>query len=98
MVRGRVLQFLFKRRDEDAVAFGAAEGAASPPPGIDYADWLRAAAQLADCGLISWEARDDKRGTGMMAGRARITDAGIAVLEGRDHPALDIRFAGKRAL
>jgi hypothetical protein len=107
VVRGRLLQLLFERRNEEALPFGAAEGAIPPPPGIDERDWLQALAQLVEYGLISWtpsEGKTDAVGRSgfaqpedkveavKMGGFAQITETGVDVLEGRGRAQIDIRF------
>ena len=48
VVRGRLLQLLYERRDEGSIPFGHVEQAVPPPGGIGRRDWLRAVAQLSD--------------------------------------------------
>ena len=83
VVRGMVLQLLFERRAEGPLPFGVAEGAIPPPAGIDDRDWLHALAQLAEYDLIEWRPAKD---LGRMGGLAMISEAGLAVLDGREYP------------
>jgi hypothetical protein len=92
VVRGRLLQLLFERRNEDALPFGAPKGAIEPPSGISERDWLQALAQLIEYGLVSWAPLEDKTGTEGMSGLAQINERGVDVLEGREQPQIDIRF------
>jgi hypothetical protein len=92
VVRGRALQLLFDRRNEEALPFGAAEAAISPPAGIDPRDWLQALAQLAQHGLVTWTPLDDETGQNRMGGFAQITERGVDVLERRQQPEIEIRF------
>ena len=94
IVRGRVLELLFERRNDDPVLFGGAAGAVPAPPGIDPSDWLRAVAQLAECGLIDWKPLKKETRGATMAGLAKITDAGMIVLKGGESGPLQIRFPG----
>ena len=90
VVRGRLLQLLFERRDEGPLPFGAAEGAVAPPPGIDNRAWLHALAQLVDYDLVSWKPLTAN--SGGMSGVAEITEKGVDVRDGRDTSEIDIRF------
>jgi len=92
IVRGRLLQLLFERRNEGALPFGAAEGAIPPPGGIDNRAWLHALAQLVEYDLVSWKALADESGRGKMTGLAEITERGVDVHDGRATPDIDIRF------
>jgi hypothetical protein len=93
IVRGRLLQLLFERRNEGPLPFGAAEGAIEPPGGIDNRDWLLALARLVENELVSWQAVSPEPGKGRMAGLAEITERGVDVVDGRETPDIDIRFA-----
>ncbi len=92
IVRGRLLQLLFERRDEGPLPFGALEGAIAPPAGIDKRAWLHALAQLAEYGLITWNPVEDESGRDAMTGLAEITESGVDAREGRRIPQIDIRF------
>ena len=81
VVRGRLLQLLYERRSEGSLAFGRLEQAVPPPGGISHRDWLRAVAQLSECGLIDWSPLEDKSGMGLLSGFAKISDFGVKVLE-----------------
>ena len=91
IVRGRLLQLLYDRREEGPLLFGATTGAILPPGGIDHRAWLHALAQLADYGLVRWRPRatptDDA-----MTGDAEITEKGVDVCEGRGGTEIGIRF------
>jgi hypothetical protein len=91
IVRGRLLKLLHQRRNEDALPFGAAEGAVPPPPGIAERDWLHALAKLAEYHLVSWAPLVDPSGKGRMAGFAQINERGVDVVEGREFPEIEIR-------
>ena len=54
VVRGLLLQLLYERRSEGSIPFGQLEQAVLSPGGISHRDWLRAVAQLSECGLIDW--------------------------------------------
>ena len=81
VVRGCLLQFLYECRSEGSIPFGRLEQAVPPPGGISHRDWLRAVAQLSDCGLIDWSPVEDKSGMGRLSGFAKINDFGVKVLE-----------------
>jgi hypothetical protein len=91
VVRGRVLELLYDRRDENYIPFGAAPDAVPAPEGTDQRDWLRAVAQLAEYGLIDWTPVEDKSGMGLLGGFARINQAGLNVVKGSGAQ-IDIRF------
>ena len=82
VVRGRLLQLLYERRDEGSIPFGHVEQAVPPPGGISRRDWLRAVAQLSEYGLIDWTSLEDKSGMGQLSGFAKINDFGVQVVEG----------------
>jgi len=82
VVRGRLLQLLYERRDEGSIPFGRLEQAVPPPGGISRRDWLRAVAQLSEYGLIDWTSLEDKSGMGQLSGFAKINDFGVQVVEG----------------
>jgi hypothetical protein len=92
IVRGRLLQLLFDRRNEGPLPFGAAEGAIQPPPGVDERAWLHALAQLAEYQLINWKPLPDASGKDAMSGLAEITESGVDVRDGRETPQIEIRF------
>jgi hypothetical protein len=92
VVRGRLLQLLHERRNEDALPFGAAEEAIPAPAGIDERDWLQALAQLVEYGFVSWAPLEEKTGKVGMSGFAQINERGVDVLEGRELPQIDIRY------
>jgi hypothetical protein len=92
IVRGRLLQMLFDRRNEGPLAFGATEDAIQPPGGIDNRAWLHALAQLVEYDLVSWKPLPDESGRGKMTGLAEITERGADVLDGRENPEIDIKF------
>jgi len=81
VVRGRLLQLLYERRDEGPIPFGRLEQAVPPPGGISHRDWLRAVAQLSEYRLIDWTPVEDQSGTGLLSGFAKINDFGVKVLE-----------------
>jgi hypothetical protein len=81
VVRGRLLQLLYERRSEGSTPLGSVEQAVSPPGGISRRDWLRAAAQLSEYGLIDWTPLEDKSGMGLLSGFAKINDFGVQVIE-----------------
>jgi len=91
IVRGRLLQLLCDRREEGPLLFGASEDAIAPPGGIDQRAWLHALAELANHDLVSWEPRATERGT--MLGRAKITERGMEVVEGRFTPEIAVRLS-----
>ena len=90
IVRGRLLQLLYDRREEGSLLFGATTGAILPPAGIDDRAWLHALAQLADYGLVRWRPRTSH--SDGMVGDAEITDKGVDVCEGRAATEIGIRF------
>ena len=81
VVRGRLLQLLYERRDEGPIPFGRLEQAVPPPGGISHRDWLLAVAQLSEYRLIDWTPVEDQSGTGLLSGFAKINDFGVKVLE-----------------
>ena len=91
IVRGRVLQLLYDRREEGPLLFGATTGAILPPGGIDDRAWLHALAQLADYGLVRWRPRANQIDDAM-TGDAEITEKGVDVCEGRGGTEIGIRF------
>jgi hypothetical protein len=92
VVRGRLLQLLFDRRNEGPLPFGAAEDAVQPPGGIDDRAWLHALAQLMQYDLVSWKPIADETGGGKMNGLAEITERGVDVCDGRERAEIDIHF------
>jgi len=82
VVRGRLLKFLYERREEGSIPFGRLEQAVPPPGGISRRDWLRAVAQLSEYGLIDWTSLEDKSGMGQLSGFAKINDFGVQAVEG----------------
>ena len=86
VVKGRLLQLLYERRDEGSIPFGRLEQAVPPPGGISRRDWLRAVAQLSEYGLIDWTSLEDKSGMGQLSGFAKINDFGIKVVEAGVEP------------
>src|SRR5213083_3228679 len=81
VVRGRLLQLLYERRDEGPIPFGHSEQAVPPPAGMSRRDWLRAVAQLSEYRLIDWTPVEDQSGMGLVSGFAKINDFGVKVLE-----------------
>ena len=81
VVRGRLLQLLYERRDEGSIPFGHVEQAVPPPGGISRRDWLRAVAQLSEYGLIDWTSLEDKSEMGLLSGFAKINHFGVKVVE-----------------
>src|SRR5437660_2912838 len=81
VVRGHLLQFLYRHRDEGAIAFGHSKKAILPPKGISRRDWLGAVAQLSEYGLIDWKPTEDRSGRGLLEGSASISEFGIKVIE-----------------
>ena len=81
VVRGRLLQLLYERRTEGSIPLGHGEQAVPPPGSISRRDWLRAAAQLSEYGLIDWTPLEDKSGMGLLSGFAKINDFGVQVIE-----------------
>ena len=92
VVRGRLLQFLYRHRDEGAIAFGHSKKAIRPPEGISRRDWLGAVAQLAEYGLIDWKPTEDRSGGGLLEGFASISESGIKVIETGSEPPIRIAF------
>jgi hypothetical protein len=92
VVRGRLLQFLYRHRDEGAIAFGHSKKAIRPPEGISRRDWLGAVAQLAEYGLIDWKPTEDRSGRGLLEGFASISESGIKVIETGCEPPIRIIF------
>ena len=92
VVRGRLLQFLYRHRDEGAIAFGHSKKAIRPPEGISRRDWLGAVAQLAEYGLIDWKPTEDRSGGGLLEGFASISESGIKVIETACEPPIRIIF------
>ena len=90
VVRGRLLQLLYERRDEGSIPFGRLEQAVPPPGGISRRDWLRAVAQLSEYGLIDWTSLEDKSGMGQLSGFAKISDFGVQAVEGGVAPPIRI--------
>jgi hypothetical protein len=90
VVRGRLLQLLYERRDEGSIPFGRLEQAVPPPGGMSRRDWLRAVAQLSDYGLIDWTSLEDESGMGHLSGFAKINHFGIQVVEGGVAPPIQI--------
>jgi hypothetical protein len=93
VVRGYLLQLLYKRRGEGSIPFGHAEQAVPPPGGISRRDWLRAVAQLSEYHLIDWTPLEDQSGMGLLSGFAKINDFGVKVLEAGVVPPIQISFA-----
>jgi hypothetical protein len=81
VVRGRLLQLLYEHRTEGSTPLGHGEQAVPPPGGISRRDWLRAAVQLSEYGLIDWTPLEDKSGMGLLSGFAKINDFGVQVIE-----------------
>jgi hypothetical protein len=96
VVRGRLLQLLYERRNERWIPFGRLEQAVPPPGGIDHRDWLRAVAQLSEYGLIDWSPLEDKTGMGLLAGFAKINGFGIKVLKTSVAAPIEISFDESR--
>ncbi len=97
VVRGCLLQLLYERRSEGFIPFGHAEQAVPPPGGINPRDWLRAVAQLLECGLIDWTPLEDQSGMGLLSGFAKINDFGVKVLEAGVEPPIRISIdVGRR--
>ena len=92
VVRGHLLQFLYRHRDEGAIAFGHSKEAIPPPVGITRRDWLGAVAQLAEYGLIDWKPTEDRSGRGLLEGFASISEFGIKVIETGSEPPIRIAF------
>jgi len=98
VVRGHLLLFLYRHRDEGAIAFGHSKEAILPPKGISRRDWLGAVAQLAEYGLIDWKPTEDRTGRGLLEGFASISESGIKVIETGCEPPLRIAFDRDRPL
>src|SRR5216110_2318224 len=96
VVRGRLLQLLYERRDEGSIPFGRLEQAVPPPGGISRRDWLRAVAQLSEYRLIDWTPLEDKSGMGLLSGFAKINDFGVKVLEADVAPPIRISIDESR--
>jgi hypothetical protein len=90
VVRGRLLQLLYERRDEGSIPFGRLEQAVPPPGGMSRRDWLRAVAQLSEYGLIDWTSLEDESGMGHLSGFAKINHFGVQVVEGGVAPPIQI--------
>src|SRR5690349_23477504 len=96
VVRGRLLQLLHERRAEGSTPLGGVEQAVPPPGGISRRDWLRAAAQLSEYGLIDWTPLEDKSGMGLLSGFAKINDFGVQVIEAGVASPIQISFDQSR--
>ena len=96
VVRGRLLQLLYERRTEGSTPLGHGEQAVPPPGGISGRDWLRAAAQLSEYGLIDWTPLEDKSGMGLLSGFAKINDFGVQVIEAGVAPPIRISIDESR--
>jgi hypothetical protein len=96
VVRGRLLQLLYERRSEGSTPLGRVEQAVPPPGGISRRDWLRAAAQLSEYGLIDWTPLEDKSGMGLLSGFAKINDFGVQVIEAGVAPPIRISIDQSR--
>ena len=96
VVRGRLLQLLYERRNQGSIPFGRLERALPPPGGISHRDWLRAVAQLSEYGLIDWSPLEDKSGMGLLSGFAKINDLGVKVLETGVAPPIQISIEESR--
>jgi hypothetical protein len=96
VVRGRLLRLLYQRRTEGSIPFGRLEQAVPPPGGISRRDWLRAVAQLSECGLIDWTPLEDKSGMGLLSGFAKINDFGVKVIEAGTTPPIRIAIDKSR--
>src|SRR5437763_14313563 len=92
VVRRRLLQLLYGRHDEGAIAFGHSKEAIPRPEGINRGHWLGAVAQLAEYGLIDWKPTEDRSGRGLLEGFASISEAGIKVIETDCEPPIRIIF------
>ena len=98
VVRGILLQFLYRHRDEGAIAFGRSEEAILPPQGISRRDWHGAVTQLAEYGLIDWKPTEDRSGRGLLEGFASISEFGIKVIETGCEPPIRIAFNRERRI
>ncbi|HET9419465.1 MAG TPA: hypothetical protein VFO30_09000 [Chthoniobacterales bacterium] len=96
VVRGRLLQLLYERRNEGFIPFGHAEQATPPPGGINRRDWMRAVAQLSEYRLIDWTPLKDESGMGVLSGFAKINDSGVKVLEAGVAPPISISIDESR--
>jgi hypothetical protein len=96
VVRGRLLQLLYERRTEGSTPLGHVEQAVPPPGSISRRDWLRAAAQLSEYGLIDWTPLEDKSGMGLLSGFAKINDFGVQVIEAGVAPPIRISIDESR--
>ena len=96
VVRGRLLQLLYEHRTEGSTPLGSVEQAVPPPGGISRRDWLRAAAQLSQYGLIDWTPLEDKSGMGLMSGFAKINDFGIQIIDAGIAPPIRISIDESR--
>jgi len=96
VVRGCLLQLLYERRSEGPIPLGHAEQAVPPPEGINRRDWLRAVAQLSEYHLIDWIPLEDRSGTGLLSGFAKINDLGVKVLEAGVEPPIRISIDESR--
>ena len=90
VVRGCLLRLLYERRTEGSTPLGRVEQAVPPPGSISPRDWLHAAVQLSEYGLIDWTPLEDKTGRGLLSGFARINDFGIQVIEAGVAPPIRI--------
>ena len=90
VVRGCLLRLLYEHRTQDSTPLGRGEQAVGPPGGISRRDWLRAAAQLSEYGLIDWSPLEDKSGMGLLSGFAKINDFGVQVIEAEVAPPIPI--------
>jgi hypothetical protein len=98
VVRGELLQFLYRHRDEGAIAFGRSKEAIAPPAGITRRDWLGAVAQLAEYGLIDWKPTEDRSGRGLLEGFAGINESGIKIIETACEAPIPIAFDRDRQI
>ena len=89
-LRGIVLKFLYERRREDGLLFGAIQGATDIPASLEIKDWLRACNQLGDYDLIEWDPYLDHTGDGILGGYARINGFGTAVIEEDQEPPIPV--------
>ena len=96
VVRGRLLQLLYERRTEGSIPLGHGEQAVPPPGSISRRDWLRAAAQLSEYGLIDWTPLEDTTGMGLLSGFAKINDLGTQIIEGGVAPPIQISIDERR--
>ena len=96
VVRGRLLLLLYDHRTEGSTPLGHGEQAVPPPGGISGRDWLRAAVQLSEYGLIDWTPLEDKSGMGLLSGFAKINDFGVQVIEAGVAPPIRISIDESR--